>query len=75
MENSAVARILHDQYGAIVVSVVLGLGLAAIFRATCHGESCIVVHSPPLEQIDKNLYRIDDRCYKYSSYAVGCPLL
>lgn len=70
---STVSAIVKDRFGAIIVSVILGLGLAAIFRATCHGDSCIVVRSPPREQIDKHVYRIDDQCYKYSSYAVGCP--
>lgn len=65
--------IVNDRFGAIIISVILGLGLAAIFRATCHGDNCIVVKSPPRDQIDKHVYRIDDQCYKYSSYAVGCP--
>lgn len=71
--SSTVSSVLHDRFGAIIVSVILGLGLAAIFRATCRGESCIVVRSPPFDQIDRHVYRIDDQCYKYSSYAVGCP--
>lgn len=71
--DSAVSNILKDRFGAIIVSVILGLGLAAIFRATCSGDKCVIVHSPPRDQIDKHLYRIDDHCYKYSSYAVSCP--
>lgn len=70
---STVASVLNDRFGAIIVSVILGLGLAAIFRATCRGESCVVVRSPPLDQITGKVYQIDDQCYKYSSYAVGCP--
>lgn len=71
--TSAVSNILNDDFGAIVVSVILGLGLSAIFRATCHGEGCIVVRSPPMDQIDKHVYKIDRQCYKYSTYAVNCP--
>lgn len=71
--DSAVSSILSDRFGAIIVSVILGLGLAAIFRATCRGEACIVVHGPPRDQIDQHVYRIDDQCFKYTSYAVGCP--
>lgn len=70
---STVSSIVNDRFGAIIISVILGLGLAAIFRATCHGDSCIVIRSPPREQIDKHVYRIDDQCYKYSAYAIGCP--
>lgn len=71
--QSVVSSLLNDRLGAIIISVILGLGLAAIFRATCHGDNCVVIHGPPRDQIDKHSYRIDDQCYKYSSYAVGCP--
>lgn len=71
--DSTMSSILSDRFGAIIVSVILGLGLAAVFRATCHGDACIVVHGPPRDQIDKHVYRIDDQCYRYSSFAVGCP--
>lgn len=71
--SSTVSMVVNDQIGAIVVSVILGLGLAAIFRTTCRGERCIVIHGPPRDQIDRHVYRIDDQCYRYSSYAVGCP--
>lgn len=70
--QSVVSTLLQDRLGAIIVSVILGLGLAAIFRATCHGDSCVVIHGPPRDQTDKHTYRIDDQCYKYTSYAVGC---
>lgn len=70
---STVTSVLNNDLGAIVVSVILGLGLAVILRATCRGESCVVIQSPPLEQIHKHIYKIDDQCYKYTSYAVGCP--
>lgn len=72
-KESTVSNILHNDVGAIIISVVLGLGLAAIFRATCHGESCIVVKGPPHDHIRQNVYKIDQHCYKYSSYAVPCP--
>lgn len=72
-QDSTVSSILNDRFGAVIVSVILGLGLAAVFRATCRGDACIVVHGPPRDQIDRHVYRIDDQCYRYTSYAVGCP--
>lgn len=71
--TSTMSSVVNDRFGAIIVSVILGMGLAAIFRATCHGQSCIIVHGPPREQTDSHVYRIDDQCYRYIPYAVGCP--
>lgn len=70
--GSTVSKILNDDLGAILISVILGLGLAAMLRASCHGDSCIIIKSPPQDQIEKYVYRIDSQCYKYSPYAVGC---
>jgi hypothetical protein len=31
-----------------------------------------MVKSPPLKDLEKYLYRIDGKCYKYRPYAVKC---
>lgn len=68
-----VKRVLDDKYGTIVVSVILGLGLAALFRRACQGDSCFVVKSPNLGDLKKYTYRIDSQCYKYTPEVVPCP--
>jgi len=32
-----------DKYGKIIISVIWGLGLAALFRRVCEGRNCIVI--------------------------------
>jgi hypothetical protein len=64
--------IMDRESGAIVVSIMLGLGLAAVFRAACKGGRCVVIKGPPISQIRDTVYRIDDRCYKYTPFVVPC---
>jgi hypothetical protein len=63
-----------DRFGSIVISVILGLGLAAIFRRVCTGDSCVVVKAPSSKDIDENVFKIDSSCYKYTPNLIPCPL-
>lgn len=65
-------EVMKDSSGAKVVAVILGFGLAAIFKRACKGDKCIVVKSPEQEAIERYYYKIEDDCYKYTPYAVNC---
>lgn len=68
-----IKNVMDDKFGSVLISVILGLGLAALFRRACHGDSCMVVKSPPLSDLRKYTYRMDSQCYKYSPEVVPCP--
>jgi hypothetical protein len=55
---------------ALVMSVVIGLGLAILFRASCHGRKCKVYL--PEEGVEDRTYRWDGKCYRYTEEAVEC---
>ena len=67
-----ISHLLEDPTGRILISIILGLGLATILRQTCKGSSCVVIESPPLGEIKKYYYKIDDDCWKYTPYASKC---
>ncbi|OYV74829.1 MAG: hypothetical protein B7Z66_15140 [Chromatiales bacterium 21-64-14] len=67
-----VKKMMHDKFGSIVISVILGLGLAAMFRRACTGDGCIVVKPPDRKEVDDYVYRIDKSCYKYTPNVVPC---
>lgn len=67
-----IANLLDDPYGRIAVSVILGLGLATLLRQTCKGSSCVIVHGPPLRDVQRYVYKVDDDCFKYTPYASKC---
>lgn len=67
-----IAELAKSDPGRKVLSVILGLGLASLFRQVCKKGQCIVVKGPPVADVEKYLYRIDDRCYKYTVQARSC---
>ena len=64
--------IMNNPVGRIIVSVILGLGLASLFRKVCNSKNCIIIKGPTQTEIDKFYYKIDDDCYKYTPYASKC---
>lgn len=64
---------LRSKEGAMLTSVLLGLGLASMFRYTCVGDSCVVVQAPDFEELSRTIYEMDGNCYKYTPSATVCP--
>ena len=40
-------------------------GLATLFRHSCVGRNCIIIKSPNHNEIKKNNYKFNNKCYKY----------
>lgn len=70
------ALAMKSPVGSIVISVILGLGLAALFRKVCHGDGCVVIKSPDPKELQDFVYRMgggkSSTCYKYTPEAVPC---
>ena len=68
------SQMMNDPTFAAIISVILGLGLASLFRQACRGNECVVVRGPSIREISKNTYKIDDRCYTYKPEATTCDV-
>ena len=66
------SKFVHTDTGKYLMSILLGLGLATLFRQICEGKNCTVYNAPPIEEIDDQIYKFDDKCYKISKNAVKC---
>lgn len=64
----------NTRMGSIFLSVLLGLGLAAVFRSACKDKGCIIVKGPKQEETTKYYYKIQDNCYKYTPVITECAL-
>ena len=64
--------VLSNNTGRILISIIWGLGLAAIFRKVCKGRGCILIKAPDPNVVKENIYRFDKKCYKYKPYTVKC---
>ncbi len=67
-------KLLNTKTGSIVVSIILGLGLAALFRRACKNNSCIVIKGPKMEDVNSFYYKINNECYKYKPVIGECNL-
>lgn len=67
-----IGDIMNHPIGRILVSVILGFGLASLFRKVCSGKSCIIVKGPSPEEVKKYYYKIEEDCYKYTPIASKC---
>lgn len=65
-------RLLHTDGGQVFISIILGFGLAALFKRVCKGNNCIVIKAPPMEEVIKNTYTIDGECFRYKAIPTKC---
>lgn len=64
--------VVKSRGGGIMVSVVLGLGLATVFRRACVGGSCYVVRGPAVDHVTGHVWQVDDKCYRYVPEPAEC---
>ena len=57
-------RILHSDIGIYIISLLLGLGLATLFKKSCENDSCRIYKAPNLEKL-KEIYKFDGKCYNF----------
>ena len=56
---------MKSNTGKYVMSILLGIGLATMFREACKGSNCSIQKAPPLEEIEDKIYKFDGKCYKF----------
>lgn len=57
----------------VLISCVIGFGIAALFRPMCKGPDCVVLRGPPVTQMRDSVYQIGAKCHEFSAKAVECP--
>ena len=65
-------RLLNTKIGIMCISIILGLGLATLFRRACKGKECILFNGPIINEMDGKTYKYGEFCYKYSFTPAKC---
>lgn len=65
-------RMMHTAYGQLLISVVLGVGLASLFRKTCTEKGCYKFIAPKVSETENNIYLHDGHCYKFKTQTKPC---
>jgi hypothetical protein len=67
-------KFVHTERGKIIMSILLGLGLATLFRKVCKDNNCLAFHAPPLDEFKDKIYKNNGKCIKYVPVATKCSL-
>ena len=67
-----IKALIYSRVGKIIISIILGLGLATLFRKVCNNRNCLKFTGPPLNKVENTKYSYDNKCYKFSTQAVKC---
>lgn len=67
-----VKRLLYSPLGRIIISILLGLGLATIFRKVCNDRNCLTFKGPILGDIDGKIYKHGEKCFSYTAVSTPC---
>jgi len=67
-----IERILHGKIGKIFMSILLGLGLATLFRKVCKDRDCIIFRAPDIKKIQNQIFKFEGKCYKFSEEIERC---
>jgi hypothetical protein len=65
-------RILNSDRGRSVLSILLGLGLATLFRKACDSKNCLVFRAPTLNNISNHIFGHNNKCFKYEEKSSTC---
>jgi len=65
-------RLLYTDLGRIFIAIILGLGLATLFRKVCTDKSCIIFNGPIISDLEGKIYKHGEKCYKYSTRTDKC---
>ena len=58
--------------GRYIISIILGLGISALFRKVCKERDCLIIKGPPTNEIVGNIYEFDSKCFKYRVKSTSC---
>ena len=49
------SKFVHSNTGKTMMSILLGFGLATLFRSVCKGKDCLEFHAPSLDEINNKI--------------------
>ena len=67
-----IRRLIYSDVGKYIISILLGLGLATLFRKVCNDRNCMVFKAPELKKIKNQIFKFDGKCYKFNEKIAKC---
>lgn len=67
-----IKRLLNTHLGRIIISILLGLGLASLFRKVCTDKNCIKFDGPIISELEEKIYEHGNKCFQYKLKSEKC---
>ena len=65
-------RLIVSPIGKIIMSIILGIGLASLFRKVCNERNCIKFNGPVITNVEGKIFKHGAKCYKYNAVPEKC---
>ena len=65
-------RLMYTDIGRYIISILLGLGIATLFRKVCNERNCIIFRAPQINKIKKQIFKFNNKCYKFQENIEQC---
>ena len=64
-------KLFKSESGIKLFSILLGLGVAGLFKMSCDSRSCIVFKGPEFND-DNKIIKYNDKCYNVKEKMIDC---
>lgn len=65
-------KLFRSKEGSYIISAILGMGLATLFKRVCKERKCMVFKGAPIDQIEGKIYKYGNKCYMFEGEAEKC---
>ena len=75
MINNVVKNLLHTSMGKIILSILLGLGFATLFRQICNSKDCYKFIGPKHNELRDKIFASNSektKCYSLVEENITC---
>lgn len=69
----SISQVLRKPLFGNIVSFMLGIAIVMVLTPMCRGKDCMIVKAPPLHEVNKTVYHIASKCYKFEAVPMDCP--
>jgi hypothetical protein len=68
----SIQKFMHDNNAKYLISILIGLGIATIFRKACKNDDCYTFKGPYTTEIHDSIYSFNNKCYKFVPKNIKC---
>ena len=72
MKPPSLKTLINSSKGKIILSIILGFGIATLFRESCKNRNCLVFHAPSMKKVKGKIFSYNDKCYSYNEKHSKC---